>query len=261
MPRIAWSPPRPQSIGEVLDATFRIFQATLLKCVPYGLAAMLAAQAPNIHDLARGAPLRGFGANDAVWWGLYTTGTLATIVCFCAILLRQSSMLRGEPLSTRRELASLVRRLPGLVVITVASAAAVLLGLALLVIPGLYLSVAFALVWPAFVIDRHGAVDALRIALRLVRRQWWHTAAVLTIGFTIVLVFVLGVTICAVALPFAGGADIAVVTAVTATVFVVMGAIAAPFFGALVTAVYGNLLARRDGLDLEQRLAAMAPQP
>ncbi|MGH8287306.1 MAG: hypothetical protein ACRETT_16280, partial [Steroidobacteraceae bacterium] len=71
MAQIAWYPPRPQSIGEVLDAAFRIFQATALQCLPYGLAAMLAAQAPNVYDLARGVPPRGLGANDPAWWILY----------------------------------------------------------------------------------------------------------------------------------------------------------------------------------------------
>jgi hypothetical protein len=36
-----------------------------------------------------------------------------------------------------------------------------------------------------------------------------------------------------------------------------MGALAAPFFGALIIATYGNLLVRRNGLDLEQRLASL----
>jgi hypothetical protein len=257
MSRIAWSPKRPQSIGEVLDAAFRIFQATLFKCLPYGLAAMLAAQAPNIHDLARGVPPRGFGANDPTWWLLYAAGTLATLMCWCAILMRQSSMLRGEALSARRELVHTLRRLPGIAVLFGASLFAIVLGLALLILPGVYLSVALALAWPAFVIEEQGALESLRASLRLTRRHWWHTTAVLTAGFMIVVVFVLGVTICAVALPFAGGADVALATALSAAVFILMGAIGAPFFGALLIATYGNLLVRREGFDLEQRLATL----
>lgn len=257
MAQIAWSPPRPQSIGEVLDAAFRIFQATAFKCLPYGLAAMLAAQAPNVYDLARGVAPRGLGANDPAWWILYAAGTLAALGCWSAILLRQSSMLRGEPLSSRRELAQAFKRLPGLATLSVLAGIAVVLGTLALVVPGVYLSVAFALAWPAFVIEERGPVESLRVSLALTRGQWWHTTAVLTVGFTIVLVFVLGVTIAAVALPFASGADVAVATALTATVFIAMGAISAPFFGALLIATYGNLQVCRNGLDLEQRLAGL----
>jgi membrane-anchored glycerophosphoryl diester phosphodiesterase (GDPDase) len=255
MSTIAWSPARPQSTGEVLDTTFRIFQATLLKCLPYGLAAMLAAQAPNIHDLARGIAPRGFGSNDASWLTLSAAGTLATLVCFCAIMLRQNAMLHGAPVSTRSELIRTVRRLPGIAALFVLSVLVLVIALAALVLPGVYLSVPLVLAWPAFVIEGQGAVEALRTAWRLTRHQWWHATAVLTVGFTVVMVFVLGVTICAVALPFAGGADVAVATALTAAVLVVMGAIAVPFFGALLIATCGELRVRREGLDLERRLA------
>jgi hypothetical protein len=256
MSRSAWSASRPQSIGEVLDSTFRIFQATLLKCLPYGLGAMLVAQTPNIYDLARGVAPRSFGANDATWWALYSAGTLASLLCWCAIVLRQSTMLRGEALSARRELVRTFTRLPGIAALFILSIIAVVLGLAVLILPGVYLAVSVVLAWPAFVVEQRGPLESLRVAVRLTHRQWWHAMGVLTVGFTIVVVFVLGVTICAVALPFAGGADVAVATALTAAVFVLMGAIAAPFFGALIIATYGDLLVRRNGVDLEQRLAS-----
>jgi hypothetical protein len=255
MSQIAWSPPRPQRIGEALDTAFRIFQATLLKCLPYGLAAMLAAQAPNIYDLARGIPPRGLGANDVVWWLLYAAGTLATLVCWCAILMRQNSILRGEPLSARRELVRTLGRAAAIAGLFAMTLIAIVVGLAALIVPGVYLSAALVLAWPPFVIEERGPFESLRAALEITRRHWWHAAGVLTIGFTIIVVFVLGVTICAIALPFAGGADVAVATALAAAVFVVMGAIGVPFFGALILATYGNLLARRNGLDLEQRLS------
>jgi hypothetical protein len=255
MSQVAWLPSRPQSVGEVLDSAFRIFQATLLKCLPYGLAAMLAAQAPNIYDLARGVPPRGFGANDSTWWFLYAAGTLATLACWCAILLRQDCMLRGEPYSARRELATTVRRLPAIAALFVLSLIALAVGLAAFVLPGVYLSVSLVLAWPALMIEGRGPLEALNVAVRITRHHWWHAAAVLTIGFTIVLVFVLGVTICAIALPFAGGADVAIATALAAAVLVVMGAIGVPFFGALIIATYGNLLVRRNALDLERRLS------
>lgn len=259
MAQLAWAPPRPQSIGEILDAAFRIFQATLWKCVPYGLAAMLAAQAANVYDLLRGVAPRGFGVNDPVWWTLYLLGAFGTLVCWSAILLRQHAMLRGEPVSTARELGQTLRRAPALLALVVAMLLAAAVGFAAFVIPGVYLSVALPLAWPAFVIEQRGPLEALRVSLQLTRGQWWRTAGVLTIGFTIVLVFVFGVTITAVALPLAGGADVAVTTAVIAAVFIAMAALGAPFFAALLIATHGDLQVRRNGLDLEQRLETLRP--
>src|ERR1700686_993304 len=54
MPNILYPPPRPQSVGEILDSAFRIFRATLLKCLPYATVAVIASQLPNIYYLATG---------------------------------------------------------------------------------------------------------------------------------------------------------------------------------------------------------------
>jgi len=257
MTRVAWVPPRPQSIGEVLDTMFRIFLGTVVKSLPYGLAAMLVVQLPNLYDLARGVPLRGFGANDAVWWLLFAAGTLTSLLCWSAIMLRQSAMLRGEALSARRELAQTLRLLPGLAALFVLIALAVGLGTAALVLPGLYLAVALTLAWPALVLEGEGPIEAMRGSLRLTRGNWGHTAAVLLVSFLIVLAFVLAVTIAAVAVPLAGAADVALATALAAAVFIAMGAIVAPFYGALLIALYGNLQVRRNGVDLERRIAEL----
>ncbi|MBV9913002.1 MAG: hypothetical protein JOZ93_10500, partial [Sinobacteraceae bacterium] len=42
---------RPAAIAEVLDAGFRIFRATLLQTLPYGLLAMLAGKLPHLYGL------------------------------------------------------------------------------------------------------------------------------------------------------------------------------------------------------------------
>jgi len=57
------------------------------------------------------------------------------------------------------------------------------------------------------------------------------------------------------ALPFARG-DMAVLTAVSTVVVVILGAIGTPFYSALALAVFGDLSARREGADLAQRISA-----
>jgi hypothetical protein len=257
MTRVAWVPPRPQSVAEVLDTMFRIFLGTVVKSLPYGLAAMLIVQLPNLYDLGRGAPLRGFGANDAVWWLLFAVGTLGTLAFWSSIMLRQTAMLRGEPLSARRELARTMRMLPALVALFVLVIAAIVVGTAALLVPGLYLAVALTLAWPALVLDGIGPAQALRESIRLTRGSWLHVAAVLTVSVVVMMALVLAVTIAVVALPLAGAADVALATALAAAIFIAMGAIAAPFYGALLIALYGNLQARRNGADLERRVASL----
>src|SRR6266481_4680433 len=108
MPNILYPPPRPQSVGEILDSAFRIFRATLLQCLPY------------IYYLATG---RGAVAripaliHDPVWWTLYVLGYLIAVVLWSAVLLRQYAIATGGPVATGAELATGLRRLPGMVLL------------------------------------------------------------------------------------------------------------------------------------------------
>src|ERR1700744_4541854 len=91
-----YPPPRPQTIGEVLDSTFRIFRATLLRCLPYGVLATVAGQLPRIYDIVTRRALRHFDEADITWWTLYALGAFFGAACFNIILIRQSSVASGS---------------------------------------------------------------------------------------------------------------------------------------------------------------------
>src|SRR4029077_17419016 len=128
MANILYPPPRPQSVGEILDSAFRIFRATLLQCLPYATIAVIASQLPNIYYLATG---RGAAAritaliHDPVWWTLYVLGYLIAVVLWSAARLRESAIATGRPVATGAELATGLRRLPGMVLLGILTALAV----------------------------------------------------------------------------------------------------------------------------------------
>src|ERR1700694_5635326 len=128
MPNILYPPPRPQSVGEILDSAFRIFRGTLLKCLPYATIAVIASQLPNIYYLAtgRGALARIPGLiRDPVWWTLYVVGYLIAIVLWSAVLLRQYAIATGRSVATGAELATGLRRIPGMVLLGILTSLAV----------------------------------------------------------------------------------------------------------------------------------------
>lgn len=252
--------PRPQSIGEVLDTTFRIFRISLLKCLPFGFLAMLAGQLQSIYDLVTGHPLRHFGSGDPVWWALYGIGTLVTLTMWSAVIVRQRALAEGAGgISWTADLLLAVRRLPHVVALLVLSALAVGLGL-LLVVPGVYLVVAVLPAWHALLIEERGPVRALVYSVRLVTGNWWRVLVTFLIALTILIVFyAIAAIVVAAAAPLTG-ADLATITALSTVVVVALGALSAPFFCALLLAILGDLQARREGVDLERRLSATAPQ-
>src|SRR5450756_696692 len=112
MSSVLYPPSRPQSIGEVLDSAFRIFRATLLRCLPYGVLAMIAGQLPNIYDIVTRRPLHQFGGGDPVWWVLYGLGAFLAIAFVNVILLRQGAMASGRRSVTGAVLRAGLRRAP-----------------------------------------------------------------------------------------------------------------------------------------------------
>lgn len=252
-----YPPTRPRSIGEVLDAGFRIFNVSWVRCLPYGVLAMLGGQLANLYDIVTGRPLGRFGDGDPVWWVLYAIGAIFTLGVWNALMVRQSAIAAGQPTSVRQEARIALKRLPVVVALLILWLVAIAVGLAVLVIPGLYLSVALVFAWPALVLQEMSVGEAMRYSLRLSRRNWWRVTFIFTVALAVLFVFcAVGLVFALIAAPVAGSADVAVVTAISTTVLAAMGAFAEPFLCALLLATFGDLQVRTEGTDLERRIAA-----
>jgi hypothetical protein len=272
MPQRLYPPEAPQSIGEVLDSVFRIFRASLVKCLPFGIAAVVVSQVPAMYALAAGLP-RGTAPASPTWWALYALSTLASVVIWAALLLRVRALATGEPTSGRREFAQAIGRMPAILggavlALLVAGASLVpfaavtaLAGQAAalpLLVVALYVGIPLCFATPPIVLEGSGPLAGLRRGFHLVHRNWWRTFGVLVVALVLVIVFyAVGGLLAAMAMPFAGTADVAFVTAVSTVVVIVIGSLGAPFGCALVLAIYGDLTVRREGGDLRERLARL----
>src|SRR5204862_424859 len=127
MSNTLYPPPRTQSVGEILDSAFRIFRATLVQCLPYAIAAVIAGQLPNIYYLVSGRNmLQGLaGFRDPVWLTLYILGYVIAIVLWSAVLLRQYALSTGHPAETSSELSTAVRRVPAMALLGILTGCAV----------------------------------------------------------------------------------------------------------------------------------------
>ena len=279
MANILYPPPRPQSVGEILDSAFRIFRATLVKCLPYAIGAVIAAELANLYNLASHqvlAPLQQ--VRDPVWWTLYLVGILiAGAILGSAILLRQYALATGHPVSAGAELGTAARRLPGMLLLVILFVLALLVSLVplalvavfqgwlrllmglLLLLPASCVCLALSSSWPILLLTGKGALQSLIHSARLTWGSWWRltliytVAVVLLVALYLVSVLIAGLT----AALFAHG-DILMITAVSAVLVVLLSALVTPFYYALALAVLGDLSVRREGADLAQRLATPA---
>jgi len=271
MPSVLYPPSRPQAIGEVLDSAVRIFKATLLKVLPFSVLATVAGQLQNIYIILSGRNIRPFSNSDPGWWAVYLLGTIVGAALINAIIVRQGAIATGSESVSMTALKEGLRNVPAVVLMGIVMA--VLVGIwfvplavipaayrswsgALLAVPAFYLLVLFLCSWPARLIDRKGPIESLRYSAHLVRGNWWRTVMVYLVVLTMIIV--LSVTaglIVGVLTQLVAAHDLAVSTAVSAVMVVASGAVFVPFVSSMSLALYGDLQSRKDGADLERRIA------
>jgi len=271
MPSVLYPPSRPQAIGEVLDSAVRIFKATLLKVLPFSVLATVAGQLQNIYIILSGRNIRPFSNSDPGWWAVYLLGTVVGAALINAIIVRQAAIATGSESAGMPALKEGLRNVPAVVLMGIVMA--VLVGIwfvplavipaayrswsgALLAVPAFYLLVLFLCSWPARLVDRKGPIESLRYSAHLVRGNWWRTVMVYLVVLTMIIV--LSVTaglIVGVLTQLVAARDLAVSTAVSAVMVVASGAVFVPFVSSMSLALYGDLRSRKDGADLERRIA------
>jgi hypothetical protein len=277
MANVLYPPPRPQSVGEILDSAFRIFRATLVKSLPYAVAAVIAGQLPNIYYLLSGrSMLQGLTGQfrDPAWDALYILGYLIAVVLWSAVLLRQYGLATGHPADTSSELSTAVRRLPAMVLLGILTGCAIgiwfvpglalqgtarLGALLLLAIPACYMAVALSCGWAVLLVTGKGAVASLRHSYRLTSGGFWRLTLIYTVAFVLLMVlYMVSGLVAGLVSVLLGHGDIAVITAATTVFVVILSAVGTPFFWALALAVLGDLSVRKEGADLAQRLSTPA---
>jgi hypothetical protein len=298
MTNALYPPARPQSVGEVLDLAFRIFGATLLKCLPFAALAVIAGQLPNAYSLANGQPLLASAQLaqqrffDPKFWLLELVAIFLTVTLTNAVVLRQYALITAEPGNGGGPLSAGARHAPGMLLIWIVIALAIL---ALCVVPGLFfggllgaltgggvqsvgamsgaallvilvllvLASIIVLRWSCagtvYLVTERGPLTSMSRSWQLTRGHFWRLSLIYSVAIVLLLVLYLlsGVIGSVVTLMFVRG-NLAAMTAATAVVVVLMGAFATPFYSALALAVLGDLSVRSEGGDLERRISAPA---
>jgi hypothetical protein len=271
MPPVLYPPTRPQAIGEVLDSAFRIFKATLLKSLPYSVLATVAGQLQSIYVIVTGRDLKPFGNSDPGYWAVYVLGAFLGGVLISAIMIRQAAIASGTGSTARTALIQGLKNAPavwfmGLLMIVLSGIWFVPVvvippayrswSIVLLAVPAVYLLVLFVCAWPGRLLDGKGPIESMRYSAHLVRGNWWRTVMVYLVVVTMILVLsITAALVVGVLTQLVAARDLAVATAVSRVMIVAFSAVYTPLVTAMALAVYGDLQARKEGADLERRIA------
>lgn len=259
---------RPLSIGETLDAGFRLFRqrfgalvlATLVPLVPLAIIGVLWQGSIDETAFDIDAPLTGSSsqrAGEAV--ANFTLG-LAAIIAVVVCLRIISAAYLGERIGPGESLRYGLARLPVVIVagiLAVLSMVPVLVVVAVmpllfpLLLVNLWLFVRLCLIVPAAVAERTGPLRAISRSWNLTRDNWWRLFGTLVVLFLISLViqfaigFVFGIIAAAVSL---GEAAYAALWALT---LIAMGAVVHPLTSAILAVAYYDSRVRNEGFDLQ----------
>lgn len=262
---------RPLLVGEILGSAWRLYRAngrTLIRTVaavilPMELLslAVLLATFPDELDLGDAAfgsfpDLEGLDDGTVAVFAVgqlaavaisLISATLATAAAFRAVM----GIRLGAAADWRSSLDFATRRVRPLVWLAVLQAVLLLLAFAALIVPGVWLYVAWAVAVPALLAEDRRGVDALRRSFRLVRGRWGHTAGVVILSTLIAVAaaFMIGVVFGGIV----GGVEHdGLNVALSSVVNVVATVLTMPFVAAVTALVYLDLRVRGEGLDVEE---------
>jgi hypothetical protein len=255
---------RPLSVGEVLDASFKVVRqsfGTLAACVlvvalPLSILQTLvsASTSDDAFNLDTTTTSdSGIDTGTELAGQLLSTTltviltTLAAAACFHAV----SSVYLGESPTVGGSLAFAASRLLPVIGLSILYFIGIIPAFIALFIPGIWLSVAWSVSYPALLSEGIGPVAALGRSFRLVRGRWWPTFGALFVMYLLVIVVsgVLGVLF---------GATLVAATdneAVAAVIYTIVNTLSSmitlPLVAAVLTIVYFDLRVRKEGFDLQ----------
>jgi Membrane domain of glycerophosphoryl diester phosphodiesterase len=262
---------RPLNLGETLDASAKILCARwrtlatvmLAVAVPVQLLGLLIVSATtDVYEVGSG--WSSDGASSATTYsdeGAYVAGQvaiqllavlsylIATVACYRAV----ADHHLGRPTSAAESLRFTARRSGTTLWLTIVLVVGLLTAFILLVIPGIWLGVAWAVAIPVMLVEGRGGVGALKRSFELVQGRWWATFGRLAVAY-IMVIAVAAVAMFALLLPAIALVD---ATSFGALVLehvanVIVSLVTTPFIAAVTTLVYFDLRVRKEGFDVAQ---------
>jgi hypothetical protein len=243
--------PRPLGIGEILSTAFELYRRhwrTLLAIaavvvVPLTLLQYL------LGDLVRtqGETTRN-GVVETATWSVGIAGLLAALVGILTYLVLTGAITRavaaevaGEDPSVEQSYRFGFHRLGSVLLVSVLVGLAIIGGLILFVIPGIYIGVRLAVSIEALVVEGRRGTEAMGRSWSLVGGHWWHAFFTLLVAALLT-----GIVNAVITAPFGAtnwfvqGVAAAVATVVTLPYGVLVGVL-----------LYLDLRARKERLSLE----------
>jgi glycerophosphoryl diester phosphodiesterase family protein len=252
---------RPLSVGEILDAGFRLFRArfgtlllaVLAPVVPLAIIATVVVALTDEHyfDLNTTEVDDSGSALAGNLIGIALQGValaLAVAACFKIV----SAAYLGEEATVGDSLRYGASRIVALIVAYIVVSVILLIGFVLFFIPFVIFSVKLSMTFAAIVFERKGPFGAIGRSWSLTRDNFWRVLGTLFVVVLLMFVLYIALTILiGVGLFSVDSASEPVVAVVYTALNIVVIALSYPLFAAILTVIYYDLRVRNEGFDLQ----------
>lgn len=258
------SPLRPLDIGQTIDAAINLYtknavqlwQLVALVIIPIEIVEVILRRVTLPSDVfLHNGTLYTHGAtstsaSDVALIVVGLLGLFGQLLATGSVFKLQLDAYLGRPHEIRESLAFAFarHRLLSLLWVGVIATLMVIVGLILLIIPGVYMFVAVSVAVPVLLLEGQRGMAAISRSMTLVSGRWWQTFGRLLVGLImyVVAVFAIGAIAGAIA---HGTSNVTLYEVINGLVGAVISIVLAPFIAALVTVVYIDLRVRKEGVD------------
>ena len=248
----AAAPPqlRPLALGEILDVSIKLVLRSFgtlaaIVLVVGGVFAVLTVLVALSAAGGGSSDAAAVGAAVAVLVLFFALYVIVPVACFRAVA---DTYIGREP-DWRSSLRFAARRIGSTLWLGLLLIVALAIAFVALVIPYIWLAVAWSVAFPVMLLEGIGGTKATRRSYRLVRGQWWKCFGTLLVAY--ILTFVLGLvgSLIGAAIGAAAGNDVAAVV-VQQAINLATQAATLPFFAAVIVVLYVDLRVRKEAFDL-----------
>jgi len=254
---------RPLSTSELLDRTFHLYRNNFIVFVGIAALPQLVVLALQLISSAMlwGGSFAGFGLTVFVAW---LASFIAIEISHAATVMAVSSLHLDRPASVGLAYSAAKGSMLRVIGISIAVAIGVGIGLVFLIVPGIYLALAWSLAIPVTVLEGGGLNTSVTRSKALTKGSRWRIfliyllIVVLSIVASMVLQFAL-----LLAIRLFGVRDPNNVLAITHAMQSIGGFLSTSLVGPLatiaLTLIYYDLRVRKEGFDLQLMMATLQP--
>ena len=258
---------RPLNLGETLDASINIVRARWRTLAMVMVVIALPVQIANVAIISATTDVyqagTGFSSDTSTKTaysddGVYFAGQVAILaLSFLSYLLGTVACYRavadtylGRPTSARASLAYAAERLGATLWLTIVLLIGLTAAFLALIVPGIWLAIAWSVAYPVMLVEGGRGVGALRRSFQLTQGRWWATFGRIAVAYILVLVLsaVAAVVFVLPAEAFTDDTSFAALVLEHVGDFIV-SLITTPFLAAVATLVYFDLRVRKERFD------------